>query len=425
MLQDKRLAGPAESTLRELSPRSRPLALPVIGLHHLLLAGILCLGLVLGMLRLHPFTAAYGDEARFLMLAQSLRFDGAYNLPSSPGPLAEHQTPPGIPALFALSMWLSGTGLPLASAIVPAKWAVLLFYLAGLLLLYDLLSRYASRWLALAVTLAAAVHPLATAMATEPMSDAPFLAASILTLWLLDRAGRSPTVSKTWFTSGLLWALLAGFAVGLAGNMRLLGVVLIPVGLLYLLIMRRWQAAILFVGIGLLTLLPWNLYNSLATAVTPEGGSVGVYMGSLAAVDLYAPGASAPVLLDYIGRVIYNLRTYGLLLSSVILAQPWRELPGAFSGLWAGKLDVGFSLLLALLILPGLIGQVFAASNGSCCFIWQRCKLFCWCGPLCNSDMFCPSNLFIGSTCFWDWNGCFRRRPHPGGAGRQPAWRCC
>jgi len=132
MLQDKSLAGPTDAALRERNTRSLAFSLPAIGLHYALLAGILVLGLALGALRLHPFTAAYGDEARFLMLAESMLFHGDYTLPSAQGFVAEHQYPPGIPALFAFSMWLTGTGDPLASAIVPAKLTVLLIYLAGL-----------------------------------------------------------------------------------------------------------------------------------------------------------------------------------------------------------------------------------------------------------------------------------------------------
>jgi len=143
--------------------------------------------------------------------------------------------------------------------------------------------------------------------------------------------------------------------VGLAANIRLVGVVLLPLGLFYLLIMRRKRAALLFLALGFLTLLPWNLYNILAPAVESEGGSVGIYVGSIAAVDLYTPGASVPVLADYLNRMLYNVRTYGLLLSSVILAQPWREIPGVLGGAWAGKLDVGFSLILAIMIMPGLV----------------------------------------------------------------------
>ncbi len=41
---------------------------------------ILVLAVVLAGLRFNRYTAAYDDEARFLMLAESLRFRGRYDL---------------------------------------------------------------------------------------------------------------------------------------------------------------------------------------------------------------------------------------------------------------------------------------------------------------------------------------------------------
>ncbi|MCP4166911.1 MAG: hypothetical protein GY759_13620 [Chloroflexi bacterium] len=138
------------------------------------LIAILTLAVLLGSLRLNRYTLTYGDEARFLILAQSLRFKHNYALVGAHGPVAERQYPPGLPLIVALTMWLTDTGQPLNTSILPAKIAVLILYLVALLLLYDLLRQYRPPWIALATLLVIAVHPLITPLATEPMSDIPF-----------------------------------------------------------------------------------------------------------------------------------------------------------------------------------------------------------------------------------------------------------
>lgn len=319
--------------------------------HRLALVAILLIAALLGALRLNRFTSAYDDEARFLMLAESLRFQGRYDLFDG----MEHQFPPGLPALFAAAMWLTGTGQPLDTAILPAKIAVFLLHLLALALLYDLLARAGPPWVALATVLALAVSPLLTSLATEPMSDVPFVAAAILTLWLLDRAAQAPPPRLIW-----LWAAFAGLAAGLAWNIRLVGAVLVAVGGLYLLMSRRWLAAGVFVGLALFCLAPWLLYNRFdpiqrAETTTDTTLSAAGYLSAATSVDLYEPTASASTLADYLGRLRFNTRTSVLALSAVLLGQPWRRLPvGPFPG-WSGKLDAGFGLLLAGFILLGLL----------------------------------------------------------------------
>ncbi len=319
----------------------------------LLLFTITIVAAVLAGLRLNRFTAAYDDEARFLMLAESLRFRGRYDLFDG----SERQFPPGIPALFAAAMVLTGTGRPLQTAILPAKVAVLLLYLPALLLLYSLLAAQASRRVALATTAATAVNPLMTALAVEPMSDVPFVAATILGLWLMHRALAAK--ADSWRLS-----LLTGLAVGWAWTLRLPGAVLVSAGAVAFLFWsgpagkrfspRRFGQAAAFVAAALLCLAPWWLYNRFDPQQQAETMATTGYLDALVGVDLYAPQVETITLSDFGGRLALNGRLYGLGLSLFLFAQPWRQLTLPNLEAWFGKLDGFFSLLLAALILLGL-----------------------------------------------------------------------
>ena len=313
---------------------------------------------LLGALRLQPYTAAYGDEARFLMTAQGLRFHGRYALIGMVGQPPETQYPPGLPVLLAGVMWLTGTGQPLASAILPAKAAVLGLFLLSLWPLYDLLRRYGPRWVAVASVAAVGLHPLVAGFAAEPMSDVPFLSFCILSLWLLDKAGCVAEVQQAVPASSplypLWWAGLAGAAAGAAANFRLVGVVLVLCGLLYLALRRRWLAAVLFVGVAALLILPWHLHNQqLGGAQALDEGTVAAYVGAVTTLDPYAPAAVSATLVDLWTRTANNLRSYTFGQSYYLLHQPWRYLPGDALDRWAGKLDAGFGLLLAFLLMVG------------------------------------------------------------------------
>ncbi|MCX7851870.1 MAG: glycosyltransferase family 39 protein [Caldilineales bacterium] len=309
---------------------------------------------MLAGLRLNRFTAAYDDEARFLMLAESLRFQGRYDLFDG----SERFFPPGTSALFAVVMLLTGTGRPLHTAILPVKAAVLLLYLPALALLYGLLAGQAPQWVALATVAATAVNPLLTALAVEPMSDVPFVAASILSLWLLQRATAGAS-------RGLALPLAAGLAAGLAWSIRLPGGVLVALGAIGFLFWRgsagaisgrrRVAQAAVFVLAALLCLAPWWLYNRfdpVQRVEIPEIGSSHLEM--LTAVDLYSPQAARATLSDIGGRIILNGHRYGLGLSLFLFGQPWRRLPLPGLVSWFGELDGLFSLILAGLIGLGL-----------------------------------------------------------------------
>ncbi len=228
-------------------------------------------------------------------------------------------------------MLLTGTGRPLHTAILPTKVAVLGLYLLALVLLYHLLTAQASRWIALATVAVTAVNPLLTALAVEPMSEGPFMAASVLSLWLLHRAiaGSSP---------GLALPLAAGLAAGLAwaipharrrpGARGCGGVPFVPTVSGSRL---RPEAA----GAGCrLCAGGFALSGALvALQLLRPGPACGKADGrtpvicALTAVDPYAPRTATATLSDIASRIVVNGRLYGLGLSLFLFGQPWRRLP--------------------------------------------------------------------------------------------------
>lgn len=304
--------------------------------------------LILGWLHLHPFTAAYGDEALYLMLGQSLRFEGRYAEIGIAGQPPETTYPPGFPILIAGVMALTGTGQPLHSSIVPVKIAVLLLHLLALALLFNLLARHGPPWAAAATIVAVAVHPLITDLSTQPMTDVPFLSAAIAVLWLLDRAQRAGPQGR----AALLWAALAGAMAGFAMLIRLPGAILIVCGLIAFWAQRRWPLVVVFVLAAGISLSPWLWHVASAGAVESPIAAVG-------SADLYQQGeASSITLADLSSRLLLNAHTSISALSSYILNQPWRRLPADLLASWAAKLDFGFGLLLGSLMIPGLVSAV-------------------------------------------------------------------
>ncbi|NOX64040.1 MAG: hypothetical protein GXP42_19205 [Chloroflexi bacterium] len=329
-----------------------------VGWRGALVAAIVTLAALLALARLDPFVAAYGDEARFLMVGQSLRFEGRYEIGGYIGSPAETQYPPGMPVLDALAMWLTGTGQPLVTAIVPAKILVLLLYLLSLPFLYDLLRRYGPEWMAFATLLFVAVHPLISDLATQPMTDVPFLAFSILALWMLERASDKGGEQRERIGSGMGWAAAAGLMAAAAINFRLAGVMLVAAGGLFLLLRRRWLASALFVLIPVLSLAPWLLFAQAVLAAEGEtereaGGSIARYAGALVQNDLYEGEASRSDFKDMLIRWSIATRTYTIGLSKFLFEQPWRRIEALSA--WHGKIDALVGLLLAPLILLGAI----------------------------------------------------------------------
>ncbi len=246
-----------------------------------------------------------GDNAEFITLARSLAQGDGLVYINSPSPHPATKYPFGFPLLLApFELFFPGEWIPMK------VWVLVLFSL-GMGALY-LLVRDRIGWLpALAVvglSLTAGKSYLTTEVggnvygplllhySHQVMSEAPFLAVSMVALWLLQRGvGRQGVLDNR--------PLLIGFACAmLAYYIRSIGITLLGATIVYLLLQRDVRRGLIFAGASFVAWLPWTLRNSAV------GG--GVYFKVLFQVNPYYPDQGMLDLYGVIDRLLYNGSAY-------------------------------------------------------------------------------------------------------------------
>ena len=246
-----------------------------------------------------------GDNAEFITLARSLAQGDGLVYINLPDPQPATKYPFGFPLLLALpELLFPGEWIPMK------VWVLVLFSL-GMGALY-LLVRDRIGWLpALAVvglSLTAGKSYLTTEVggnvygplllhySHQVMSEAPFLAVSMVALWLLQRGvGRQGVLDNR--------PLLIGFACAmLAYYIRSIGITLLGATIVYLLLQRDVRRGLIFAGASFVAWLPWTLRNSAV------GG--GVYFKVLFQVNPYYPDQGMLDLYGVIDRLLNNGSAY-------------------------------------------------------------------------------------------------------------------
>ena len=246
-----------------------------------------------------------GDNAEFITLARSLAQGDGLVYINLPDPQPATKYPFGFPLLLALpELLFPGEWIPMK------VWVLVLFSL-GMGALY-LLVRDRIGWLpALAVvglSLTAGKSYLTTEVggnvygplllhySHQVMSEAPFLAVSMVALWLLQRGvGRQGVLDNR--------PLLIGFACAMiAYYIRSIGITLLGATIVYLLLQRDVRRGLIFAGASFAAWLPWTLRNSAV------GG--GVYFKVLFQVNPYYPDQGMLDLYGVIDRLLNNGSAY-------------------------------------------------------------------------------------------------------------------
>ena len=246
-----------------------------------------------------------GDNAEFITLARSLAQGDGLVYINLPDPQPATKYPFGFPLLLALpELLFPGEWIPMK------VWVLVLFSL-GMGALY-LLVRDRIGWLpALAVvglSLTAGKSYLTTEVggnvygplllhySHQVMSEAPFLAVSMVALWLLQRGvGRQGVLDNR--------PLLIGFACAMiAYYIRSIGITLLGATIVYLLLQRDVRRGLIFAGASFVAWLPWTLRNSAV------GG--GVYFKVLFQVNPYYPDQGMLDLYGVIDRLLNNGSAY-------------------------------------------------------------------------------------------------------------------
>ena len=189
------------------------------------------------------------DAAGYETLGQNILYHGVFSRSPEPPFISESFRTPGYPALIALSLWMSGSLLPIIvlQVLVSGGIAFLLFRLA---------EESGLTWGAYAVGAFALLEPaglfLSGALLTETMYTFLFLAA----LLFIVRRNMSP--------------VRAGIVLGLATLIRPVGLVLLVPLALWMGItsdQKRLRAVALFVLSWFIIVLPWTLRNGYVFGV--------------------------------------------------------------------------------------------------------------------------------------------------------------
>jgi hypothetical protein len=203
------------------------------------------------------------DDARYLILAQSLRDLGYHDLHRVSLPV-HTLYPPGFPAL--LLAW----GTVFGDSFVTYVTLNVLLSAAALALVFLALKRITSPGVALLCMVPVVVNPELVIRAGSLRSETAYLFFSMLALWALVRVRPS---SRTVF--------LACSAALLATVIRINGVTLLgAIGLLWL-FQRRFKPAIALAAVSALTIGAWMVW----ALVTPESVPESSYLGDILAAN--------------------------------------------------------------------------------------------------------------------------------------------
>jgi len=289
-----------------------------------------------------------GDNVDYILLAQQVWQEG--NLWGSP------KYPPLFPLLLVPVQLLFGTGY------LAGKILVLLTYAAAGVGLLWLAERAAGRsvqpsfgWATFLVALAAMLSVPVVEFSHYVMSEIPFLLASVIALYLGERAatplGNAEAGARahraTW--PALIRTLLPTTIAGAAAfYTRTAGIALLAALPLVLLLHRRWRAFTAAAALCAVVLMPWVIHG-VVTRGTGE-----TYLDQIRYINPYMPDRgtlTAPAMLD---RVVENGRQYfGLDIALAIV-------PYAYSSTYSAEtnpapaLPVWGGALVALLLALGL-----------------------------------------------------------------------
>lgn len=267
---------------------------PWIGLTFRQAALAVCLlHAVLGLLLYEPTLFPGGDNAIYMILGESLGSGAGYRdlyLPDAP---LHAKYPPVLPALIAILGWFGGVQL--------FKLAMLACTVATVWLTIQVGRDLMGEGAALLAGLLLAVNPVLLEYGHYVLSEAPFAALLLLSLWAASRPGAGA------FRLAVLGAI-AAFLTRTAGV-----AVLVAMPLATALNRRFWRAGVSG-AIGVATMLGWGLYQRWAAPLQTG------YLKELMLRDPYDPAAgtvgggellarAAGNAWAYVGRVVPHTLT--------------------------------------------------------------------------------------------------------------------
>lgn len=300
------------------------------------------LHVALGLVLYEPTLFPGGDNANYMILGESLRSGAGYRdlyLPTEP---LHAKYPPLFPALLAALGWLGGLQLYKLAMLACTVTAVWLTIRIGRQLLGD--------GSALLVGVLLAVNPVLLEYAHYVLSEAPFVALVLISLWAAGRSGGR----------GFGLAVLTAIAAFLTRTAGLTVLLAIPLAAA---LSRRFRRASLAGGAGLAVMLAWGVYQRWAA---PEQAG---YLQELALRNPYDPAAGSVGLGGLFARAAGNAWTYVS-----------RVLPQTLTGLDPMGAPTVLTLIgvaLAALVLVGWVRRVQERVGAAELFVLLYAGLIC------------------------------------------------
>ncbi len=284
------------------------------------LGGLVAIHLVLAALLFDPKPFVGGDNAAYMILAESLESGQGYRNIHLPGSPRHAQYPPVYPVILTAARAFGG-------GLITFKVISLLLTSASLIFIY-LLARGRLGWMAgLAVTAPIAFNPVLLYYSHWVLSEAPFVLLTLAALWASDRM----LDSRRWLLVALCAALLAYLT-------RAAGLPMVVALLAALAWRRRWQQLAIVGGGAALVVGGWWVWGRAVATESAE-----VYSNNFLLIDPYRPelGYAGPG--ELVARFVNNVRLYTV-----------EVLPESLAGA-APAGGVSLPALLAGLVIVGLV----------------------------------------------------------------------
>jgi hypothetical protein len=283
---------------------------------------ILILYVLLSVLLFDPKPFVGGDNAAYVSLSKALAAGRGLAELWTPEQRPHTQYPFGFPLLLA----------PISLLRLPYAWYKIIPWLAGLagILLSWHIFRKHGPWLAAATCLLLAANPHYLEYGHWVLSELPFLAALMLSLWALGRWEGGG--DWRWF-----WGSVLAAAAGI--HIRSAGVALLAAVPIHLAFRGKIKWALVYLAAVAVLMVPWAVRNA-------HWGTTGGYLDQFLMRDPYQPELGRAGLGELASRAGLNLKIY--------FTTVWPQL--LFPGNEALGLGRAGVLMLLLLSLPALLG---------------------------------------------------------------------
>ena len=201
---------------------------------NLFLLTLIILSATLALLRFNSLQIGTSyDDAKYIILAESLASGQGYELINFPRPQIERNFPPGWPLVLAPFTLIFPQNYDVL------KFVSLVLWLASIFLVYKLFSkRLTSPYLEI-LTALVALNPLLVGTSVTVMSESAYLFFSLLALLILDRTDRKH----------IGWILLAAFLAFYSQQIRTIGIALTISLLVVLLFTKRFKEGSVVAGV--------------------------------------------------------------------------------------------------------------------------------------------------------------------------------